>query len=133
MLHEVGNTVSSGCLFNQPLLQVSETSIELALLNSATVFHFRSEFYPDYGTVSSMKQISVQDLKANLSAAISKAETGEAIVITRHNQPVAQLIPPHPTTVHRGASVGKGRIAPALKRGSKDRYLAILLEDRGDR
>ena len=80
-----------------------------------------------------MKQISVQDLKANLSSAISEAESGQSLVITRHNYPVAQLIPAAPRHVHRGANVGKGSIKPAVKRGTKGRYLSILLEDRNDR
>ena len=80
-----------------------------------------------------MKQISIQDLKASLSAAISEAESGNTIVITRHNHPVAQLTPAHPQHVHRGENVGKGGIKPALKRGTKGRYLAILLEDRDNR
>jgi hypothetical protein len=29
--------------------------------------------------------------------------------------------------------VGLGRVRPALKRGTKGRYLAVLLEDRGAR
>jgi antitoxin (DNA-binding transcriptional repressor) of toxin-antitoxin stability system len=80
-----------------------------------------------------MKQISIQDLKAGLSAAVAAAESGQTIVITRHNQAVAQLGPARPPFVHRGDAVGTGRLKPALKRGSKGRYLAVLLEDRGDR
>lgn len=80
-----------------------------------------------------MKQISIQDLKATLSAVVAAAESGHTIVITRHNQAVAQLGPARPPGVHRGKAVGTGRLKPALKRGSKGRYLAVLLEDRGDR
>ena len=80
-----------------------------------------------------MKQISIQDLKAKLSAAISEAESGNTVVITRHNAPVAKLIPAHPENVHRGKDAGKGGIRPALKRGVKIPYLDVLLEDRGDR
>ena len=79
-----------------------------------------------------MKQISIQDLKAKLSAAISEAESGNTIVITRHNAPVAKLIPAH-QNVHRGKDLGKGGIKPALKRGANIPYLDVLLEDRGDR
>lgn len=80
-----------------------------------------------------MKQISIQDLKARLSAAVSEAEAGNAIVITRHNKPVAQLTAAHPEHVHRGKDVGTGSIKPVLRQGTKGHYLAILLEDRGDR
>jgi prevent-host-death family protein len=80
-----------------------------------------------------MKRISIQDLKARLSAAVAEAESGDTIVITRHNAPVAQLSPAQPSSVHRGQDVGRGRLKPALDRGTKGRYLAVLLEDRNDR
>jgi prevent-host-death family protein len=80
-----------------------------------------------------MKQLSIQDLKAGLSAAILQAESGDTIVITRHNEPVAQLGPAHPRYVNRGKNVGKGGLKPAIKRGTKVPYLEFLLEDRGDR
>ena len=80
-----------------------------------------------------MKQISIQDLKAKLSAAVSEAEAGNTIVITRHNEPVAKLIPAHPQHIHRGKDAGKGGIRPALKRGAKIPYLEVLLDDRGNR
>ena len=80
-----------------------------------------------------MKRLSIQDLKAGLSAAVADAESGETIVITRHNAAVAQLGPARSDRVHRGARVGLGRVQPALKRGTKGRYLSALLEDRGSR
>lgn len=80
-----------------------------------------------------MKQISIQDLKATLSAAVAEAESGRTIIITRHNEPVAQLSPARPRHLHRGKDVGTGRIKPAMKRGTRGRYLALLMEDRGTR
>jgi prevent-host-death family protein len=80
-----------------------------------------------------MKKVSIQDLKAHLSEAVAEAHAGRSIVITRHNQPVAQLGPARTEHVHRGARVGMGRVKPALKRGTKSRSLAILLDDRGSR
>jgi prevent-host-death family protein len=80
-----------------------------------------------------MKQVSIQDLKAALSAVVAEAESGRTIVITRHNEPVAQLGPARADGVHQGARVGLDRIRPALKRGTRGRYLAALLEDRGGR
>ncbi|MGB7220804.1 MAG: type II toxin-antitoxin system Phd/YefM family antitoxin [Vicinamibacterales bacterium] len=80
-----------------------------------------------------MKLVSIQDLKARLSALIAEAESGGTIVITRHNEPVALVGPARTRDVHRGSLVGIGRIRPALKRGTKGRYLAILSEDRGHR
>jgi prevent-host-death family protein len=79
-----------------------------------------------------MKQVSVQDLKARLSAAIAEAESGQTIAITRHGEPVAHLTPARHPSVHRGAAVG-ARLRPALPRRSHSQSLAALLEDRGDR
>lgn len=80
-----------------------------------------------------MKQISIQDLKARLSAAVAEAEAGGTLLITRHNQPVAQLRPARSPDVHRGPAVGAGRLRPAIRRGTRGRYLAVLQEDRGNR
>lgn len=80
-----------------------------------------------------MKRVSIQDLKAGLSAAVAEAQAGQTIVITRHNEPVAQLGPARTAHLHHGTEVGRGRIHPALKRGTRGRYLAVLLEDRGAR
>lgn len=80
-----------------------------------------------------MKKVSIQDLKAGLSSAVAEAQAGQTIVITRHNEPVAQLGPARTEHLHHGTRVGMGRIQPALKRGTRGRYLAVLLEDRGAR
>ena len=80
-----------------------------------------------------MKKISIQDLKAELSAAIAEAASGETILITRHNEPVARLAPVHAPHLHRGKLFGKAQIVPAVKKGTNGRYLKVLLEDRGDR
>jgi prevent-host-death family protein len=80
-----------------------------------------------------MKRISIQALKSQLSALVAEAESGETIVVTRHNKPVAQLGPARHSQVHRGARVGIGRLEPAVKRGTKGRYLTVLTEDRGSR
>lgn len=79
-----------------------------------------------------MKRISIQDLKARLSSAVAEAESGGTIIITRHNQPVAQLGPAR-SHVHRGSRVGEGRLKPAGKGATKGRYLDVLMEDRGTR
>jgi prevent-host-death family protein len=80
-----------------------------------------------------MKRISIQDLKPRLSATVSEAEAGAVIIITRHNTPVAQLGPAAPASVHRGARVGTGRLEPAVTRGTRGRYLDVLLDDRSSR
>ena len=88
---------------------------------------------PDSDKILVMKQISIQDLKAKLSGAVAEAESGQTIVITRHNEPVARLTPAGPHHVRRGAAVGSGRLRPAIKRGTAGRYLRVLAEDRGSR
>ena len=78
-----------------------------------------------------MKRVSIQDLKARLSAVIAEAEGGRTIVVTRHHEPVAQLGPARIDHVHRSSR--RTRLKPAIVRGSKGRYLKVLLDDRGDR
>ena len=80
-----------------------------------------------------MKSVSIQDLKAKLSTMVAAAESGDTILITRHNAPVAQLSPARTEPVHRGKNVGGGRLEAALKRSTDGRYLKVLLEDRGHR
>jgi len=80
-----------------------------------------------------MKQISIQTLKAQLSAVVAEAQSGRTIVVTRHNEPVAHLGPAQPAHVHPGRRPGAGRLKPAVKRGTKGRYLKVLSEDRGER
>jgi antitoxin (DNA-binding transcriptional repressor) of toxin-antitoxin stability system len=80
-----------------------------------------------------MKRISIQALKAQLSAAVAEAESGRTLLITRHNEAVAQLSPAHSQFVHRGKAVGAAQLKPALRRATKGRYLALLMEDRGNR
>jgi prevent-host-death family protein len=80
-----------------------------------------------------MKRVSIQDLKSQLSSVIAEAESGVTIVITRHNEPVAQLSPARTSHVIRGARVGSGQLQPALTRGSGGRYLGVLGSDRAGR
>ena len=80
-----------------------------------------------------MKRVSVKDLKANPSAVIAEAESGSSIIVTRHNRAAAVVGPARSPGVHRGHDVGVARLRPALKRGTKGRYLAVLIEDRGNR
>jgi prevent-host-death family protein len=78
-----------------------------------------------------MKRVSIQVLKAGLSALITEAEEGRTIVVTRHNAPVAQLGPARMAHGPRGAK--RTRLKPAITRGTKGRYLRVLAEDRGER
>jgi prevent-host-death family protein len=90
-------------------------------------------FCPYVRLIVAMKRISIQDLKAQLSSAVAAAEAGDTILITRHNEPVAQLSPAESRHVHRGPRVGSGRIGPAVSTGTKGRYLAVLVDDRAGR
>ena len=87
---------------------------------------------PECAIVLGMKRVSIQDLKAQLSAAIIEAESGNTIIVTRHNEPVAQLGPARPQHVQRGEKVGTGQIKPALRRATRGRYLSALNEDRSN-
>jgi prevent-host-death family protein len=82
-----------------------------------------------------VKRISIQDLKAGLSAAVAETRAGATILITRHNEPVAQLGPVRPAHVRRGRRAGAAvAIEPALRcSGTNGRYLDVLAEDRGTR
>lgn len=80
-----------------------------------------------------MRKVSIKDLKATLSTVVAEAEAGRTVVITRHNQPVAELGPARASHVHRGDRAGSGKIQAAVKRRTKGRYLTLLLEDRGQR
>lgn len=80
-----------------------------------------------------MKRISIQDLKAQLSSAVAEAEAGQTLVVTRHNEPVAHLGPAERRHRHDGGRAAAPRLKPAIRRGTKGRYLGVLLEDRGER
>jgi len=77
-----------------------------------------------------MKQVSIHGLKGHLSAVIADAESGQTILITRHNRPVAQLAPARVPHTHMGKGRRAGTLRPLLKRGTRGRYLSVLLEDR---
>ena len=91
------------------------------------------EIWTDYAILVVMDTMSIQDLKARLSGAVSAAESGTTILITRHSEPVARLGPARPPDIHRGARVGTGRLDSAMAKGTGGRSLAVLLEDRGSR
>jgi antitoxin (DNA-binding transcriptional repressor) of toxin-antitoxin stability system len=61
---------------------------------------------------------------------VAEAQSGDTILITRDNEPVAQLGPVRFNPVHRGKAVGTRQLRPAIARGTKGRYLAVLIDDR---
>ena len=80
-----------------------------------------------------MKKVSIQDLKATLSATLAEAEAGATIIVTRHGEPVAMVGPPSTAGLHVGRRFGAARLRPAVKQNTRGRYLKVLDEDRGDR
>jgi prevent-host-death family protein len=76
-----------------------------------------------------VKQVSIQKLKAKLSALVSEAAAGTPILITRHKRAVAQLVPVDPH-VHTGTRFGDAKLKPLLKRATRGRYLEVLADDR---
>ena len=78
-----------------------------------------------------MKQVSIQQLKNQLSALIEAASRGQTIVVTKHGRPVVQIA----GVDTRGLHVGKyahlpAKLLPPLKLDTKGEALRILLEDR---
>lgn len=77
-----------------------------------------------------MKSVPIYVLKQELASIIAEAEAGGEVLITRHNKPVARLIPPGGEHLHPGSRFGKARLKPAVKRKTAGRYLQMLEEDR---
>ena len=80
-----------------------------------------------------MEAIGLFEAKTHLSELVARAERGEEVVITRHNKPVAKLVPvaaPEADAASRRAAVN------ALLRGARGRTLALdwkSLRDEGRR
>lgn len=77
-----------------------------------------------------MKEISIHELKAQLSAAVAEAEAGQTILITRHKRPVARLTPAGTQHTHVGKGRRAAKLKPLLKQATRGRYLTVLIEDR---
>jgi antitoxin (DNA-binding transcriptional repressor) of toxin-antitoxin stability system len=78
-----------------------------------------------------MKYVPMHGLKKDLASIIAEAETGNEVLITRHNKPVARLSRPGNEHLHAGSQFGKARLKPAVKAKTEGRYLQVLEEDRG--
>lgn len=80
-----------------------------------------------------MKQVSIQELKNQLSAVINAASRGEAVLVTKHGQPIVRI---EPTQVSPSLHVGKHaarthkRVKPGINIGLGSMALQVLLEDR---
>ena len=78
-----------------------------------------------------MESIGLFEAKTHLSELVARAERGEEVIITRHQRPVAKLVPfdqPAPDAKARRAAVD------ALLRATRGRTLALdwkALRDEG--
>ena len=77
-----------------------------------------------------MKTVGIDELKRRLSELIRQVESGDTVVVTRHNRAVVRLTAAENLPVHQGRRFGTGRLEPAVKSGSGGAYLKVLEEDR---
>jgi prevent-host-death family protein len=73
------------------------------------------------------------DLKKRLAKFVRLASRGERILITRHHQQVAALVPADAEHLRIGVRAGHGSLTAGLKGARSKRYLELLLEDRANR
>ena len=77
----------------------------------------------------SMETVPIHQLKQQLSRVIAAAESGETLLVTRHKQVVARIVPPE-AHLHTGSRFGRGSIQPLLKGATRGRYLDVIADDR---
>jgi prevent-host-death family protein len=80
-----------------------------------------------------METVGLFEAKTHLSELIARVEAGDEVIITRHNKPVARLVPVTAPVVDGNA---KRRSIEALLRGARGRSLALdwkALRDEGRR
>ncbi|MET0850574.1 MAG: type II toxin-antitoxin system Phd/YefM family antitoxin [Candidatus Rokuibacteriota bacterium] len=78
----------------------------------------------------SVKIVSIDQLKRNLSSLVDEAAAGERVVITRHRRPVASLIRADLEHAHVGRRAGRTALRPLLKAPTRGAYLQTLADDR---
>jgi len=79
-----------------------------------------------------MKQVSILELKQQLSSLIDDAAKGKQVLITRHNVPVAILSGANARNATIGSRVGDPLPKPLYNNLTRGKYLQILKEDRDD-
>ena len=80
---------------------------------------------------SLMETVGLFEAKTHLSELIARAERGEEVIITRHNKPVAKLVPMAAPPADRGT---RRQSVEALLRAARGRSLAVdwkALRDEG--
>ena len=78
-----------------------------------------------------MKIVTMNGPKQKPASIVAEAETGNDVLITRNNKPVALLTKPRTEYLHTGSKFGKARLKPAIRGKTAGRYLRILEENRG--
>jgi antitoxin (DNA-binding transcriptional repressor) of toxin-antitoxin stability system len=78
-----------------------------------------------------MKIVPMYGLKQGLASIVAEAETGNDVLIAKHNKPIARLTRPESEHLHLGSQFGKARLKPVVKGKTAGRCLEILKEDRG--
>ena len=83
-----------------------------------------------------MESIGLFDAKTHLSELVARAERGEEVVITRHNKPVAKLVPYVESVEPRVGGQWKGKIwladdwdAPMTEEELKEWYDAPIFPE----
>jgi prevent-host-death family protein len=64
-----------------------------------------------------MREIGIRELKASLSETLAAVASGEAVRVTSHGKPVADLIPPQADAAkaHFHLLVAAGKVSPAKR------------------
>jgi prevent-host-death family protein len=75
-----------------------------------------------------MERIGIYDARAKLSELIERVQFGEEVVLTRHGEPVARLVPEKPRRKRSGAAVTRIR-ALAKKLDVRDVDVRKLIEE----
>lgn len=75
-------------------------------------------FNEDSATILYMSaSVGVAELRQNLSRYLQRVATGERLLVTDHNRPVAELGPPPATGMAMDRLVAEGRVARPPRRG----------------
>jgi len=77
-----------------------------------------------------VKTVSIDELKRNLSTLINQASAGARILITKHRRPIATLSAADTEHVHVGPKFGRGTLKPLLRAPTQGKYLEVLEDDR---
>ncbi len=76
-----------------------------------------------------MERIGIYDARAKLSELIERVQSGEEVVLTRHGEPVARLVPEKPRRKRSRAAVVTRIRALARKLNIRDVDVRKLIEE----